>query len=120
MELAFVAGLRELGYTVTDLGGGRISFPYTISVGKFEGEKITLGFVVNDQFPAVPPGGPHLSPPLLPIHEQNDIPHPLGGVHKSDFGPEWQYWSRPYPEWHKSGRTVRDFMTHIQTLFQTQ
>lgn len=86
-------------------------------VGKFQGNQIWLGFVVNDDFPLVAPSGPHLSPRLLPLHPANDLPHPQGGVHESPFGPEWEYWSRPFTGWGKTDRTVAAYLGHIRDLF---
>ncbi len=117
----FITQLRDLNYEATELPNNRVSFPYTIPVGKFAGQVIQLGFVVADDFPLNPPSGPHLSPHLLPIHSGGDLPHPLGGVHESSpFGSGWQYWSRPFQNWAETDKTVATYMGHIRALFQTQ
>jgi hypothetical protein len=117
----FVKQLTDLGYQVKEYGDERISIDYKVPVGKFEGKDIELGFLVTDQFPTIAPAGPHLTPRLLPIHASQDIPHPLGGVHEStQFGSDWQYWSRPFPEWEKTDQTVKTYMSHIRRLFLDQ
>lgn len=125
----FVEQLKALGYGVEERGEDRLSFPYVIPIGRFAGMKIVLGFVVHDDFPVAPPSGPHLSPRLLPLHPQSDLPHPKGGVHDSPFDApvngsaktdSWEYWSRPFPGWAKSDRTVKAYMAHIRNLFESQ
>jgi len=119
----FVQQLKDMGYTVEELGGNRIAFLYEIQVGKFFGQTIRLGFEVGEDFPLTPPGGPHLSPRLLPINRNNG-PHPAYGVHESpNFGGDWEYWSRPYPSppgWGGTDKKVRTYMAHIANLFATQ
>lgn len=58
-----------------------------------------LGFVVGNDFPLTPPSGPHVRARMHPIHPQSDLGHPRGGIHQSEFGSDWQYWSRPFPIW---------------------
>lgn len=116
----FIEQLQALGYAVEDKGENQLAFPYTVPVGKFANQEIQIGFVVGDDFPFTPPSGPHISPRLLPINPAGAVPHPAGGVHESPFGPEWQYWSRPFPNWQTTDRTVRTYMAHIRHLFDTQ
>lgn len=114
----FISGLKELGYEVEDLGRNRIAFRYEIPFGRFKAKEIKLGFQVPPDFNLTPPSGPHISPHLLPIN--TGAPHHPERVHNSDFGQEWQYWSRPFPEWAKSARTVKEYMRYIRHLFETQ
>lgn len=116
----FIDQLKALGYVPEDRGENRVCFPYTIPVGKFLDTKIMLGFVVGEDFPATPPGGLHVSPHLLPFNTSSNV-HPMGGIHNnSPFGADWQYWSRPFPGWANTDRTVRTYMAHIRHLFETQ
>ena len=78
-------------------------------------------------FPNIPPGGPHVSPHMQPIHPANDVPHPAGGVHQSHSAPflkgaggDWQYWSRPFVNWGQGKKTVSAYMAHIWRLWETQ
>jgi hypothetical protein len=80
---------------------------------------------VPQDFPNIPPGGPHVSPCIQAIYPGNDKPHPAGGVHQSpDFqrlaGGDWQYWSRPVQDWGQRKRTVTTYMGHIWRLWETQ
>jgi hypothetical protein len=115
----FIDGLRNLGFEVRDLGSNRVAFPYIVPCGRFGDHAIELGFVVPSDFPLNPPGGPHVSPQLLPISGGGGA-HPTGGVHASDFGPTWEYWSRPLSHWPSTARSVRDVMAHVRHLFDTQ
>jgi len=114
----FIAQFQALGYRVEDLGNNRLAFPYTVPVGRFMGQEIKVGFAVTDDFPLNPPSGPHISPPLLPIHPGGQ--HPSGGINPSPFGQEWQYWSRPFHGWANTDRSVRTYMSFIRRLFDTQ
>jgi hypothetical protein len=125
----FVEQLQILGYEVEERGEDRLAFPYVIPVGRFAGKKILLGFIVHDDFPMTPPSGPHISPRLLPLHPGSDLPHPQGGVHESPFDAPagggiktelWEYWSRPFPGWAGTKRTVKAYMAHIRNLFESQ
>lgn len=114
----FVNQLRELGYTVEELGDNKIAFPYEIPVGRFKGQKIKLGFHAPTDFPVSPPSGPHLTPHLLPMNAGASA-HPAR-VADSNFGPEWQYWSRPFHKWAETNKTAKDYMRYIRHLFETQ
>lgn len=115
----FIDQLKALGFAPEELGSNRVCFYYTIPVGKFIGQQVKLGFVVGEDFPANPPGGLHVCPHLLPINGGG--PHTSGGVHDNrEFGIGWQYWSRPFPKWGNTDRTVRTYMAHIRHLFETQ
>lgn len=118
----FAKQLREMGHDVTEQPDGCVSFPYTIEIGKFEGQVIALGFIVPPDFPLNPPTGPHLKPRLLPINATQGL-HPAFGVHESQnkqFDAEWQYWSRPMLHWANTERTAADVMRHVRRLFETQ
>lgn len=117
----FVDGLTALGYEPRDLQlePRVIAFCYTILVGSRAGESIDLALAVPGDFPLQSPSGPHVRPHLLPFNGTSD-PHPVGGVHAARDGvpAEWQYWSRPYPEWATSDRSARAYMGHIHHLFE--
>jgi hypothetical protein len=116
MRIEFVNGLMKLGFAVNEMEGNRLWFPYLIPVGCFAETEIKLGFEVNDDFPVVAPHGPHIAPLLLPITGGGGT-HPYGAIHASPFGPEWEHWSRPHPEWEKTDRSVKAYMSFIRRLF---
>ena len=115
----FVAQLKELGYQPEPLPEGRVAFPYLVPCGKFAGQQIRLGFAIPPDFSLSSPSGPHMSPRLLPLNPVQGE-HPLAGVHTSPFGDEWEYWSRPMPNWSSTSKKVRDVMAHVRRLFDTQ
>jgi hypothetical protein len=110
----FIAQLIDLGFQPAAKSNNFVVFPYEIRVGRLAGTKIQLGLQVVD---LNPPPGPHVSPQLLPLNAAAD-PHPLGGVHRSDLGIDWQYWSRPFNGW-VAERSARAYMAHINNLFMT-
>lgn len=114
----FIDQLKGLGYELQDHGEGKMSFPYLVPCGKFEGQSIRLGFVVPEDFNITPPSGPHISPEILP--RKDGGAHPDGAVTASPFGEGWQYWSRPLSHWAQTKRTVKDVMAHVRHLFDTQ
>ncbi len=116
----FVEQLKALALEVHEETDGRMWFPYDIPVGKFAGQTVKVGYAPLPDFPSSPPGGPHISPRLLPINTQQG-PHPAYGVHESPaFGSDWEYWSRPMHQWPQSKRTARDVIAHLNRLFETQ
>ena len=126
---AFMGGLCVLGYEPKCLMNcsDHVFFDYFVEIGRFAGRVVRIGLVIPPDFPSIPPGGPHVSPHIQPLHPNNDVPHPLGGVHGSSStqfeqkaGGSWQYWSRPFVNWAQSKRTVSAYMAHIWRLWETQ
>ena len=118
----FIQELQALGHTAQELVAENrrfLVFDYEIPVGRFRGRSVQLGLEVQESYPMDAPPGPHFSQQLLPIHPQNDIPHPFGGVHNSPLGVDWQYWSRPFNEWAGTDKTVKTYLTHIKHLLET-
>jgi hypothetical protein len=113
-----IQGLRDLGFEVTERGQQCVSFPFTIRSGRFAGRTVTVGFQAGEDWPFNPPPGPHVTPPLLPTGGGD---WPLGGVHAGRLPPfmdgNWQYWSRPFPNWASTDRTVRSYVEHLHHVF---
>jgi hypothetical protein len=103
----FLRQLEELGYQFVRQGQYAV-IRYCVPLGTLIGQTISLALVATNDFPITPPPGPHVSPHLN---------HPAGAVHGSDLGPEWEYWSRPFPGWPTTDRTVRAYMAHVRNLF---
>jgi hypothetical protein len=121
----FVAGLRHMGYEPTQLPKhpDHIMFDYVAESGKFAGRRVRLGLIIPPDFPLTPPSGPHVSPGIHPINTSGE--HPMGSVHsthseafREGTGADWQYWSRPFPNWRK--RTVAEYMSHVWKLWDSQ
>ncbi len=115
----FITGLKELGYVVKEPGDNRVIIDYPIKDGRFNGQLVQVGFEVPGDFEATPPSGPHISPRLLPINSGGN--HTERANESPNFGPDWEYLSRPYPPntWPKTHRTVRVYMMHIKRLLET-
>lgn len=103
----FLRQLCALGYSAI-MQGQYLILPFSVPLGTLIGQDVRLGLFATMDFPLTPPPGPHVSPRLG---------HPAGAVHESELGAEWEYWSRPYPEWSQSGRSAREYMAHIRELF---
>jgi hypothetical protein len=116
---AFIAGLTELGFNASLHGGSvdRVVLDYEVPTGRFAGKQVKLGFIVPPDFPMSPPTGPHVSPHIWPLNP--NAQHPQRAHQSDQFGGDWQYWSRPVPDWAK-GRTVAAYMAHIWRLWHTQ
>lgn len=118
----FKSGLATLGYVVVDLGDGNLTFEYVVEAGRFKGQVVTLGFKVPPDFPVTPPSGPHVKPHIHSM--RGDGLHPSGGVHPSSghsgLPDDFQYWSRPYPGWNESRKSVADYLAFVRHLWATQ
>jgi hypothetical protein len=113
----FIQQLQAMGFQPEDRGNGCVVFDYTIETGvRFLGQTIKLGFEVPADFPLQAPTGPHISPRILPLNDSGE--HPNGKILvRPLFGDAGEYWSRPFPEWPNTDRTVAAYMRHIHKLF---
>lgn len=116
-QAEFADQLKALGFAVAEIGGSRVSFPFTIPVGKLRGKEVTLGFEVPGDYPNTPPGGPHIRPRLLPLNP-GAAGHPER-VAESGFGGDWEYLSRPFSGWAESPHNAKVYMSHVRGLFAT-
>lgn len=119
----FADGLRKLGYAVElrDPEGCRITFGYPVGSGKFAGQTFQIGLEVPPDFPASVPGGPHVSPRIHGGRASGSA-HPTSNIQESpNFGLDWEYWSRPFPNWQGEPRkTVETYLAHLWRLWDTQ
>jgi hypothetical protein len=89
-------------------------FKFIVPLGRFKGREIEIA-LQGQQFPMLPPSGPHIKPHLLPITGGGGT-HPFGGIHDRKLPTqEFQYWSRPFKGW-TSGMTVDDYLAFLRTL----
>ena len=123
----FIEGLRDLGYSPVALPEkpDHIVIDYEVPTGRFAGQRVRHGFIVPTDFPMIAPSGPHVSPQIHPINTGGE--HPGGAVHHAQAEPfeagaggSWQYWSRPFPNWGQSKKTVAAYMSHIYRLWDSQ
>ena len=123
----FIHSMSDLGYIPRAIPGkpDHVVIDYEVQCGKFSGTKVLLGFVVPADFPVTTPSGPHVSPHIHSINAEGQ--HPAGRVFQTQampfqeaIGGQWQYWSRPHPNWLTSRKTVTAYMSHIWRLWETQ
>lgn len=112
----FERQLRELEWPNVVRQDGRVILDYTIPRGRFAGQLVKLGLEVPPEFGRTPPGGPHISPRLLPMNP--GAPGHPERTADSVFGTDWQYLSRPYRGW-KGHEGVSEYLAHIDHLFDT-
>jgi hypothetical protein len=121
----FVDQLEALGYDTEVLPGDVVVFTYEVEVGPLADRSVKLGIKPPPDFPVTPPGGPLISPRILPLNTDGSAGHPLGAVHPAETGGladpegEWEYWSRPIQNWPESTRDAKAYLCHIRTLFST-
>jgi hypothetical protein len=97
--------LRALGYDARVYGQYAV-FMSEVPLGARAGEVIEVALPATD-WPLTPPGGPHIKP---------GFDHPGGANHASELGPDWRYWSRPFPEWVKTDRSADAYLAHLRGL----
>lgn len=106
-----IEDLRAAGYDPapeTANGVEFVTFGYRVPVGSHAGDEVQVSLQAPD-WPLNPPGGPHITP---------RIQHPGDNVHHaSPMGPNSIYWSRPYPRWADTNRSIEDYLAHLRTLF---
>ena len=113
----FKDGLIKLGYDVKDISDTKVAFDYEIKDGKYKERKIKLGFEVPPDFELTPPTGPHLTPRFLPMNPA--APNHPERVADSSFGQDWQYLSRPFPNWVSTNKSVGVYMHYVDQLLAT-
>lgn len=111
--------LHELGLETWSPAPGFIAFKYTVPHGRFRDREVSIALQAL-QFPAIPPSGIHVSPHIMP-NTGGGGKHPDGGIHdRKQPTAEFQYWSRPFPEWNNSNKHAKDYIGFINTLFDFQ
>jgi hypothetical protein len=114
----FIDQLKALGYQTQEPDAAKVSFEYTVPVGKNIGKKILIGFEIGGDFPMNCPPGPHIKAidSGWVEHSQNVSDSPFNNVIP---GGGWRYWSRPFTDWNRSERTVKAYLGHIKNIMMT-
>jgi hypothetical protein len=112
----FINQLKVLGYTTQEPSYDKVYFEYTVEVGSNKGKKVFMGFENLNDFPMNAPHGPHFKS----IDEGWINPSGASpGVHPSNFGTGWVHWSRPFNEWNRTSRSVKEYLAHLRNVFMT-
>lgn len=106
----FINELKALGYDPQEPSPNKVCFEYVVEGGRNHGKKTLLGFENLQDFPMNCPHGPHFKP------LDSGWVNPTQGIHPSSYGAGWIHWSRPFNEWNKTKRTVREYLAHIKNL----
>ena len=112
----FAQQLRDAGIAVEETHGDRVAFAYSMDDGGYATPSLRVGVVVPPTFPDEPPGGIHVHPRRRA--DNTGAQHP-DRVAQSPFGPDWEYWSRPFPGWASQNRNARAYRRWIDHLLAT-
>ena len=113
-KIDFINQLTALGLNPQEPNSEKICFEYEIPVGKNIGKKVILGFEGANAFPMNCPPGPHIK-----VLSDGWVEHPQN-INPSQFSDgNWRYWSRPFPDWNRSDKTVKAYLTHIKNIMMT-
>lgn len=110
-RIDFINELKDLGYETQENPNGMVVFNYTIPIGKNKGKTLKIAFQVSNDFPMNCPPGPHFESAKV----ENWI-EPPNNIHASPLGADWRYWSRPFPDWNRTQKTVKIYLAHIKNL----
>lgn len=110
-RIDFINQLETLGYSTQELSHGMVGIKYVVPIGKNSGKSVELAFQVPNDFPMNCPPGPHFKSQVF----QGWV-EPLRNIHASPLGSDWRYWSRPFPDWNRTQRTVKSYLAHIKNL----
>ncbi len=107
----FIEQVKALGFTPQERNTLGVCFEYEVPVGRNIGKKLPIGFEIPNDFPMNCPTGPH----FMSVGVGGWI-EPPNNVNPSPFGNEWRYWSRPFPDWNRTEKTVKKYLAHIKNL----
>lgn len=118
----FVAELRAVGLSATEIAPGRVAWPWIVPTGPLLNSGIEIGAVVEGDYPDTPPRGPFVRPRLMAANGGGNE-HPHGGIHPGSAhgfpDDSWQYWSRPCKTWVAGARDARAYLAFLRRLFDT-
>lgn len=110
-QIDFMNQLEALGFGTQELSHNVIAIDYTVPLGKNKGMKVLLGFPVSNDFPLNCPAGLHFR---ADGHEKWQ--EPTQNVSDSPLGSGWRYWSRRFPDWNRTDKTVKTFLAHVRNI----
>lgn len=113
-KIDFISELNALGYEAHEESNGMVVFNYTIPVGKNIGKILNVGFQIGEDFPMNCPHGPHFESGIIEGWFE-----PKENIHASPLGDGWRHWSRPFPDWNRTQRTVKVYFAHIRNVLNS-
>jgi hypothetical protein len=109
-RIDFVNQLKALGYSTQEFSNNVVAIEYVVPVGKNKGMATLLGFPVGDDFPMNCPAGLHFKT------SEPGWQEPRENVSDSPLGSQWRYWSRRFPDWNRTDRSVKTFLAHVRNI----
>lgn len=103
-----LAELRALELDPNVIDGYAV-FDWPVRVGSLTGTTHRIGLLMPVDYPLTPPPAPQVNPPVADPASPSPPLSPLGTG--------WLYWSRPFPNWASTGRTMSDYLAHLRRLF---
>lgn len=110
-RIDFINQLQALGFEPQELPNGMVEITYSIIIGKNAGHTLKLAFQIPNDFPMNCPTGPHFKSVGI-----DGWLEPSTNIHSSPMGSEWRYWSRPFPDWNRTLKSVKVYLAHIKNL----
>ncbi|MBX2943609.1 MAG: hypothetical protein KF860_14825 [Cyclobacteriaceae bacterium] len=110
-RIDFINQLKALGFQTQELNNSIVCISFDIPIGVNKGKQALLGFQVQDDFPMNCPAGLHFN-----ASDLSDWKEPKQNVSDSPLGPGWRYWSRRFPDWNRTDRTVKTFLAHVRNI----
>lgn len=107
----FINQLKALGFETQELNQSIVSIRLVIPIGKNKGKQVSLGFQVQEDFPMNCPAGLHFNASGVDGWKE-----PTQNVSDSPLGSGWRYWSRRFPDWNRTDRTVKTFLAHVRNI----
>ncbi|MBR09526.1 MAG: hypothetical protein CMP48_17810 [Rickettsiales bacterium] len=109
-RVEFINQLKALGYSAHELSHNVIAIEYEVPIGINRGKRTLLGFPVGNDFPMNCPAGLHFN------SNEDDWKEPRQNVTDSPLGAGWRYWSRRFPDWNRTDKSVKTFMSHVRNI----
>lgn len=110
-RIDFIDQLKALGFETQELNQSIVSIKYVIPIGKNRGKQVSIGFAVQDDFPMNCPAGLHFN-----ASGTSDWKEARQNVSDSPLGSGWRYWSRLFPDWNRTDRSVKTFLAHVRNI----
>ena len=109
-RIDFINQLKSLGYDTQEING-ILCFRYLIPIGKNKGHEVLLGVNVQEDFPMNCPTGLHFNSGGI-----SEWKEPVNNVSDSPIGAGWRYWSRTFPDWNRTEKSVKAFLAHVRNI----
>ena len=95
-----------------------VEFDFEVPGGTYCGQAVRLAVQVPNDFPSSSPSGIDFKPRLRPVHPSGE--HPQRSHVSRRYGPDGEYWSRPFKGWNKErSRDASTYLAWVLHLWMT-